>query len=231
MSFLERYLKGEYEQVWAELLALGGQIREEPLYSDALAVARETMTRTGKNIEVLVQRLEELDYRFEFPVEVGVIEQDWLEHLYMLEERIGLLPLSIRVFYEIVGGAELLGSHPKLSDHLLDVYSNPLNVAPLVFGELEAYVNPFYGDPSPEGATLYKIDISPDDAGKAGYSGGFYSIGIPDPAMDSPLWNYGGTFVEYLRESFRWGGFPGFKRSNNPPTEELAFLTKDLLPI
>jgi hypothetical protein len=39
-TFLERYLTGEYEQVWAELEALGEAVREEPLYSDALTVAR-----------------------------------------------------------------------------------------------------------------------------------------------------------------------------------------------
>jgi hypothetical protein len=45
MSYLERYLTGEHEQVWAELVALGAAVRDEPLYSDALAVARETMRR------------------------------------------------------------------------------------------------------------------------------------------------------------------------------------------
>jgi len=37
MSYLERYLAGEHEQVWAELVALGPAVREEPVYSDALA--------------------------------------------------------------------------------------------------------------------------------------------------------------------------------------------------
>jgi hypothetical protein len=43
-TYLERYRNGEREQVWAELLALGAQVREEPLFSDALAIARETTT-------------------------------------------------------------------------------------------------------------------------------------------------------------------------------------------
>ena len=32
-SFLGRYQQGEYEEVWAELLALGEQVRTEPVYT------------------------------------------------------------------------------------------------------------------------------------------------------------------------------------------------------
>jgi hypothetical protein len=56
---------------------------------------------------------------------------------------------------------------------------------------------------------------------------------IPDPAVDAPLdgdEDYG-TFVEYLRTCFRWGGFPGLRSSAKPPREELAFLTQGLLPL
>lgn len=44
-SFLERYQQGECVEVWADLQRLGEQIRQEPLWLDALAVARETMRR------------------------------------------------------------------------------------------------------------------------------------------------------------------------------------------
>lgn len=63
-SFLERYQRGEYEQVWTELLALGEQVRSEPLHEDALAVARETMGRVRQNIEILIPRLEAIGYQF-----------------------------------------------------------------------------------------------------------------------------------------------------------------------
>jgi hypothetical protein len=43
--YLERYMAGEYERVWDELVALGAEVREEPLYSDALAVARDDEAR------------------------------------------------------------------------------------------------------------------------------------------------------------------------------------------
>src|SRR6266849_6050327 len=62
--YLERYLAGEYELVWDELVALGAEVREEPLYSDALAVARETMRRVRKNLEMLIPRLVTIGYQF-----------------------------------------------------------------------------------------------------------------------------------------------------------------------
>jgi hypothetical protein len=63
-SFLERYQSGEHEEVWAELTALGSAIRDEALYSDALAVAHETVRRVRRNIETLISRLRQLDYEF-----------------------------------------------------------------------------------------------------------------------------------------------------------------------
>src|SRR5437762_2891340 len=53
-SYLERYRRGETRQVWAELAALRSGVGQEPLYADVVAVARETMTRARKNVEILV---------------------------------------------------------------------------------------------------------------------------------------------------------------------------------
>jgi hypothetical protein len=64
-SYLERYLNGEREQVWNELIALGESVRQEPLYSDARAVAQETMRRVRRNIETLYQRLQSIGFQFD----------------------------------------------------------------------------------------------------------------------------------------------------------------------
>jgi hypothetical protein len=40
-----------------------------------------------------------------------------------------------------------------------------------------------------------------------------------------------GTFIQYLRTSLRWGGFPGLRASAKPPREELAYLTQGLSPL
>ena len=71
-TYLDRYRQGDCESVWAELLTLGGQIRKQPLFADAMAVAREAMTRARTNIELLVQRLKTIGYRFAHPDRVFV---------------------------------------------------------------------------------------------------------------------------------------------------------------
>jgi hypothetical protein len=63
-TYLDRYQAGEHVQVWTELVALGPAIREEPLLSDAQAVAQEMMRRADHNVGLIVQRLRELGYRF-----------------------------------------------------------------------------------------------------------------------------------------------------------------------
>jgi hypothetical protein len=63
-SYYDRYQRGERIEVWSDLIALGEAVRQEPVYSDAVAVAHETMTRAGQNVETLITRLDGIGYRF-----------------------------------------------------------------------------------------------------------------------------------------------------------------------
>jgi hypothetical protein len=308
-SFLERYGQGEYEQVWAEMIALGGQIREERLYADCIAVARETMARARTNIELLVPRLTSLGYEFAHPDRAFVPSSDETRRLTAeVERRAGPLPLSLWAWCEFVGEVNFMGSHPKLSTYIKpfkgqDLAQNYLSLfakhggtantttAPLLqsvalgqrlLGEvlqrmktgqprsadlaagvrasrefleglqrpaslpgpaLESdplVVEPYFKDLEEEDsedadeAGPFDVWIAPDPVHKTGQSGGEpYSIGFPDPAVDARLLgeeNYG-TFIEYLRVCFRWGGFPGLRASANPPREELEYLTQGLTPL
>lgn len=64
MTYLERYCSGAYQTVWDELVALGSDVRVEPIYADACAVAQETMRRVRQNIEILVSRLSHSEFIF-----------------------------------------------------------------------------------------------------------------------------------------------------------------------
>jgi hypothetical protein len=64
MTYLERYNNGVYEQVWHELQRMGKAVREEPIYADAVAVARETMIRVRQNILLLIERLSRMGFVF-----------------------------------------------------------------------------------------------------------------------------------------------------------------------
>ena len=69
-SYLDRYVAGEHEQVWSELITLGTAVREEPLLTDATAVAHETMRRVRTCLEILMPRLVEIGYSFGY---------DWIQ--------------------------------------------------------------------------------------------------------------------------------------------------------
>ncbi|HLJ80791.1 MAG TPA: hypothetical protein VKT52_04840 [Ktedonobacterales bacterium] len=120
-TYLERYLAGEREAVWAELTTLGPAIRDEPLFADAQAVARETMTRARANVELLVQRLTALGYRFigdalgPNPTPYAPPTAESLATLGDIERQYGILPLSIEIWYEIVGAVDFMGVYPRLS--------------------------------------------------------------------------------------------------------------------
>lgn len=88
MSYLERYTNGEYELVWDELQALRSAVRQEPVYSDALAVARETMRRVRSTIEELIQRLLGIGFVFgydrhlmHFVQSIRAGTMDWTDYL------------------------------------------------------------------------------------------------------------------------------------------------------
>jgi hypothetical protein len=312
-SYLQRYRQGECEQVWAELVALGGEVRRRPLFDEALAVAHETMTRARANIETLVPRLRSLGYRFAHPDRVFVPADEETRRLAAdVERRAGPLPLSLRAWCEVVGEVNFMGAHPKLSTYVPsrnpqelaqgylalfaqhggtaaapgdalrqsaaltgrllselvqgfrtgqprsadleagvraskemlermqhpaavaqpEVESDPLVVEPY-FGDLEDGLNEGADDEDDEGSP-YDVIIAPDPVHKMNQSGGSpYYVEFPDPAADARLEgdeNYG-TFVEYLRTCFRWGGFPGLRTSAKPPREELAYLTQGLTPL
>lgn len=61
---LERYQAGEYEAVWADMMALGARVRQREYFDDAYAVARETMRRARFNVESIVRKLDKMEYSF-----------------------------------------------------------------------------------------------------------------------------------------------------------------------
>lgn len=234
-ALIHRYRAGEHEQVWAELLYHGPNVRQEPLYSEALDVARETMMRAKANVEVLRHRLDRIGYRFAYPDEVIVPPQpDTRQVIDRLERRVGPLPLSLRAWYEIVGSVNFIGSHPEWDEHM---YADPLVVDPIAFAieeyrEWKESCAEYGSDEMPP----YAIPIAPDEyhkaqvVGRPQYSVAIYTIPTPNPGADAILGDepHHTTFVNYLRTCFRWGGFPGLEHAAQRPDKHLTFLTKGL---
>lgn len=241
-------------------MALGAQIREKPLYSDAWAVARETMRRVQYNLELVAPRLRELGYRFIHDQELDkkhatLQEIEWIqanppfrtrpsatigEQLDALERRVGVLPLSVRAFYEEIGGVNFVGWYqgkPLREASLTEEYENapggfdPVFVYafdPDLVEEGGVWMYPQEDDwlhigaedtqtSPPEGRS--SLIIAPDVYHKANLSGGPpLEIHLQDAHADAPLLyeSHQTTFVSYLRLCCSYAGLPALATFSHP---------------
>jgi hypothetical protein len=242
-ALLTRYRDGKCEAVWRDLVALGPEVRNKSYQGPAWAIAQETVRRVGRNIDLIVKRLQKLDYHFPHPQYVRVpcsVEDhkqiaDW--------ERQGLsIPLSLRAFMEQIGWVDLIGFHPRLnpvdgaSKH--PQFTDPLQIVGLgESGDIQWVYERWTGS-GPGEREPVDWEMGCDAKAKADvlmnqHPGTFYSIEVPNLAADAPLEGDGLNmmFVEYLRSSLlRWGGFPGWERYLGRPEKELAFLRDGLQP-
>jgi hypothetical protein len=233
MSYLERYLHGEYKKVWAELTALGN-IEDPEILLDAEAVATETMERVQINVERIIDRLKSIQYEFTYPSEVYFPPTgDISQKLKDLAKLAGSIPLSVQFFYQMIGSVNLTGRH---SSFFPEDYPDPLVIEP--FPYFLDYEYPEWWDENdklpPKQRSKFRMEMSPAYEHKSKLDGGkAYAIELPNPAADAPYleeWHKT-TFIDYLRITFQWGGFPGLKNSSFPPKEFLALLTDDLAPL
>jgi hypothetical protein len=142
-----------------------------------------------------------------------------------IEKRVGMLPLSLRAFYEVVGSVDLMGQHPTLAPRGGSISSDPL----VVYAVQDALADAEQIDSDDDDR---HVVIAPDDLHKANVSGGEpYHIAVPDERADGELLNerHGLFFVEYLRLAFRFGGFPGYEGYDRDIPTEIAMLAHDLL--
>jgi hypothetical protein len=151
------------------------------------------------------------------------------------------LPLSVRAFWEAVGGINFVwdyesGEAPDLGVNLPMDHMDPLcvdapEVVTHVFEDWEdqrSGINPEFADP-------FNLDLAPDYLHKANISGGGpYGIELPflgaDPIFAAEAHEL--PFVDYLRLCFRWAGFPRLERHADRPDvrEFLEVMCKGLEP-
>ncbi len=303
--YLKRYHDGQYKEVWDELMQLEEAVFEEPLYTDALAVARATMQRVRINIERLISRLlkkqfvfgydhrlqEQLVYALTSSLERGrygemhewVVEQPLVfwsarqreeEHVeeqellvqhpdpflvrlfdedrvqdqqarqpqHLLGQLGNCIPLSIRAWFEEIAAINFFGYHPyweqlvrsfrpfgaTTSSSYLMSHCDPLQIRAFDEQQWQHVSDCCHRRQSS------RFELAPDRHGKEYYGGTSspYSIDLPQARIDAlmPTEYDTRTFVEYLRVSMAWAGFPGMMHWPQVPQEDLLFLTNDLLP-
>ena len=189
LPLFDRYVAGEHIEAWEALRALGPEVRRDPHAADALAVAYETMQRVERNVRTIVTRLGTLGYRFTTPDGTRRAPDSAhrppgravRRHFARLEKATGMLPISLRVFLEVVGSVDLVGEFGRDRGDDAAIASDPLVVVPL--DDLLAQVDAW--DERED-----SVIVAPDDLHKAGVSGGDpYEIGVPDEAADGVLLN------------------------------------------
>jgi hypothetical protein len=239
LTYLDRYLNGEQKQVWDELSKKDNAIYREPLLTDALSVTRETMKRVLYNIELLIMRLNAIGYVFgvypdgrskvyEYYSPRNLPFPDIVESIVKCEalDGIGSFPLSLRMFWEIVGDVDFTGYHPSWP-----LYSDPLIVFPIESIKADYHKWRYQTEEGDIVAGLFGVPISPDYYHKANISGGEpYRIRVPNYMINGILENERNntTFVNYLRICFRYGGFPGFRWDKKAIPKEISFLVDGL---
>jgi hypothetical protein len=251
MGYLKRYEAGEHVAVWQELSRLGESVRDELLFSEAMAVARETMRRIRFNVEELHKRLLDMRFQFLHPGKAYIPpSSDIATKITELEAIAGMLPLSLHAWYEVVGEVNFQGDHPVLARYY---GPGPVSDPLVVEGIDEALADDHVANRDCDGS--YALDIAPDILFKSYYSGaGPVILELPNKGMDGVLLELPYRpvyFINYLRISISCGGFAGFypysklEFDNSAhrdlwlnyqttqlkiPTDIIERLTKDLLP-
>ena len=251
VSYFTRYMAGDHEVVWAELSALGENVRSRNALEDARAVAAETMRRVEHNLLILKERLPACGYRFNAPTTdppkpvYRTADREDFDLLHILETESGPLPISLHAFYSIVGEVDFSQDYEQLiqwparedgapyTELQMLAEFNPLSVSTLAV--LMAH--------RLQGVKSVEAPLVPDEAGNAFYSGDYYYTELPNSNVDASIGTYfGGSedFVGYLRQAFRHSGFHGMPnagagtvsaRWNFPSLPCLLVIVRDLLPI
>jgi hypothetical protein len=110
--FLSRYRSGDFHKTWKELQALG-EISDPVLKAEALAVAREIAKRVKFDLEKIVNYLARLGFKFADPARTVVPSQpNAVQKIDRFEQQWGLLPLSVRAWYECIHSINLTAWKP-----------------------------------------------------------------------------------------------------------------------
>lgn len=236
-SWVERYVDGQHESVWAEVVALGARAGEPAFAADVNALARETMQRALRNVEALTSLLPSIGWRFRFPMSGPPSDHcvharprsDVQEKIRALETLCGPLPASLRAWWEVVGTVCFMREGLRDMEEPLP---DPLVVAPIesVIAEFHEWA----ADPARRRLEpRFRAPLAPDELHKEDISGGApYELELPSSAADGVLLNewHNATFVSYLRDAFRWGGVPGWSRA--PYTAaRVAAISRELVPL
>ncbi|WP_183557760.1 hypothetical protein [Mucilaginibacter sp. SP1R1] len=225
MNFIERYLSGENgASVYKDIYALKDDAFNEVHFDDVLAVLTETFTRVAFNLGIIYQELININYVFKTVFDSNS-DRPLLPPLPNAEELIaelekmvadfGKIPLSLKLFYKIVGACNFVWDYETKPNLLWDT-ADPIQIESL--DDLVAYVSTADWKEYIKDCLEYEdevpaLELAADYLHKDNISGGPpYSIEITkEDSIDALFLNAPNntTFIGYLRICMENCGFPG----------------------
>jgi len=217
MKLYQRYIDGQEQEVYDELIELGDKIFEEKYRLEVETILIEMFQRVRYNLEIIHDELENIGYlfktKYEFSFEKPLHRplpntQQLLEKLENKTSVFGHIPLSLKYFYALVGGVNFCWDY-KVNDNIKWLGADPIQVTSIddlyedVSYDYESWkegMNDYFEDPEYQCAFL---DISADHFHKDGISGGgAYAVKLTkNKSLDSELLHESNetTFINYLR--------------------------------
>jgi hypothetical protein len=233
-GWLKRYNRGEHAAVWAEMEAIGPEIRQKSHLAEARGVAAETMRRALGNVESLIEALSSIGYRFAAPGESSTMS--WASEL-RLSNAFAYVHSAGRNYakdpwsHPALRWVEL--EEPPVPAHYLEgrpawtVHRRPAADIKTALAKLEADLGgPLALSLRAFWETVGSVNLAGShpflNPGGAVPSLTVASFRKPGPlALDATA---GASFVADLRRAFQWAGFPGWEGRPDPPERELQFL-------
>ncbi|PBJ12867.1 hypothetical protein [Flavobacterium sp. ACN6] len=227
MNFYERYLKGETKEVYNDIYELGNDAFLPNNSVEIEKVLTETFERVAYNLGIIYKELVNINYlfktdfqfNFERPLLNPLPNTDSL--LEKLEESVksfGFVPLSLKMFYKIVGACNFGWDYDTNEDFIWE-YADPIQIISL--DELISIVTDEYAFETfqeyYEDDGFVSLELSADYFHKDNISGGQgYALQVTSkPSVDGQFLyeEHNTTFINYLRICFE---NCGFSRITNP---------------
>jgi hypothetical protein len=222
MRFYERYLNGETGIVYAEIYKLGEAAFLPENFSDIEKVLTETFERVAYNLEIIYHELISINYRFKtdpkYNFERPLVKP--LPNTYALLARLeeivspfGFVPVSLKMFYKIVGSCNFGWDYETNEDFIWQC-ADPIHIISLddLVSEISDEDNLSDLKDYFEEDDFVALQLSADYLHKDNVSGGPpYSLQLtPQPSIDGNFLNeeHNTTFINYLRICFENCGFP-----------------------
>lgn len=223
---------------------LGSTFLDTDLAEEAQLVCDDMALRARRNIEVIVDRLSEVGYRFHtndddqtpvvpfIPATAGAAE-----HAGWLREQFAVVPMTLLSWVRLVGDVWLVGTHPDWPE---SSSGDPLVIQVEGTHYSESSIREYFTDEfdrwsewnDEHPGTRFVLPLAPDRYHKENVSGGEpYGVALPDGCVDG-LFVAESTmpFVSYLNWVFDNGGFP-WPAGSDAQARVRRALRKDMLPL